>query len=64
MCTGASADCPAVVRAPTDTPCDDDNADTENDKCTAGGECVGTPKAGLCDTDPSICDDKVSIDDC
>lgn len=40
QCTGASAACPADVAQPDETPCDDNNVCSTNDRCSAG-QCGG-----------------------
>lgn len=43
FCDGATAHCSAVnYLAPINSPCDDGDLCTENDKCVPGGQCVGT----------------------
>jgi hypothetical protein len=44
FCDGSTAHCSDVnYLAPINSPCDDGDLCTENDRCVPGGQCVGTP---------------------
>src|SRR6185503_1271153 len=72
-CTGSSTACPADALLPDGTTCDDSNACTLLDKCTAG-VCVGNPFTcsghGVCTSPPGTstpsceCDPGYIGDDC